>query len=176
MSAPKISACIVAYCDYEEVCAAVRSVLAHTSAPDFRLFVVDNASPDGCGKQLAAEDFGDDRVTVRCLPENVGFGRGHNSVMEELDSDVHFILNPDVLFKDDVLTGMAAWLMEHPGVVMATPPLYFPAGRIQHLPGRKPTPWLRLAPAGRPDEGRRFRQSQRPLHHAGRGPERTAPH
>lgn len=145
MSAPRISACIVAYCDYEEVCAAVRSVLAHTPAPDFRLFVVDNASPDGCGKQLAAEDFGDDRVTVRCLPENVGFGRGHNSVMEELDSDVHFILNPDVLLQDDVLSGMAAWLMDHPGVVMATPQLYFPDGRIQHLPRRKPTPWLLLA-------------------------------
>ena len=25
-----ISACIVSYCDYEEVCAAVRSILQHT--------------------------------------------------------------------------------------------------------------------------------------------------
>ena len=74
MDAPRMSACIVAYCDYEEVCAAVRSVLTHTPAADFRLFVVDNASPDGCGARLAAEDFGDARVTVRCLPENVGFG------------------------------------------------------------------------------------------------------
>ena len=65
MSGPKISACIVAYCDYEEVCAAVRSVLAHTASPDFRLFVVDNASPDGGGGKLAEEDFGDERVTVR---------------------------------------------------------------------------------------------------------------
>ena len=39
---PKISACIVAYCDYEEVCAAVRSILQHTPAPDFALYVVDN--------------------------------------------------------------------------------------------------------------------------------------
>ena len=29
----KISACIVAYCDYEEVCAAVRSILHHTPRP-----------------------------------------------------------------------------------------------------------------------------------------------
>lgn len=145
MSGPKISACIVAYCDYEEVCAAVRSVLAHTPSPEFRLFVMDNASPDGCGQQLAAEDFGDDRVTVHCLPENLGFGKGHNSVIPELDSDVHFILNPDILLQDDVLTGMAQWLLDHPGVVMATPQLYFPDGRIQNLPRRKPTPWLLLA-------------------------------
>lgn len=28
---------------------------------------------------------------------------------------------------------------------MATPQLYFPDGRIQNLPRRKPTPWLLLA-------------------------------
>ena len=27
LTMPKISACIVAYCDYDEVCAAVRSIL-----------------------------------------------------------------------------------------------------------------------------------------------------
>ena len=81
---PTISACIVAYCDYDEVCAAVRSVLAHTPQKEFSLFVVDNASPDGCGARLAATEFGDSRVTVTCLPENVGFGRGHNSVLKNL--------------------------------------------------------------------------------------------
>ena len=67
MDAPRMSACIVAYCDYEEVCAAVRSVLTHTPAADFRLFVVDNASPDGCGARLAAEGFRR-RARDRALP------------------------------------------------------------------------------------------------------------
>ena len=142
---PKISACIVSYCDYDEVCAAVRSVLQQVAAPDFRLYVVDNASPDGCGQRLAAEDFADDRVSVRVLPENLGFGKGHNAVLEQLDSEVHFILNPDILLQSDILTPMAQWILDHPGVVMATPQLYFPDGRIQHLPRRKPTPWLLLA-------------------------------
>ena len=69
---PKISACIVAYCDYDEVCAAVRSVLANTPGDDFALYVVDNASPDGCGPRLAQTDFGDARVQVICLPKNLG--------------------------------------------------------------------------------------------------------
>ena len=73
---PKISACIVAYCDYDEVCAAVRSVLANTPGDDFALYVVDNASPDGCGPRLAQTDFGDARVQVICLPKNLGFGKG----------------------------------------------------------------------------------------------------
>ena len=144
MASPRISACIVAYCDYEEVCAAVRSVLAHTPAPDFRLFVVDNASPDGCGDRLLAEDFADPRVTVRKLDENLGFGKGHNSVLPDiqaLGSQVHFILNPDILLQNDVLTGMAAWMLARPEVVMATPQLFYPDGPGQRsLPdaGRRP--------------------------------------
>lgn len=142
---PKLSACIVAYCDYDEVCAAVRSVLHFTPQADFRLFVVDNASPDGCGAKLAATDFDDPRVEVLCLPENLGFGKGHNAVLDRLDSEVHFILNPDVLLTGDILNEMAAWMLGHSDAVMATPQLYFPDGRIQHLPRRKPTPWLLLA-------------------------------
>ena len=64
----KISACIVAYCNYDEVCAAVRSILRHTPSPTLALYVVDNGSPDGCGRQLAGTDFGDPRVTVLPLP------------------------------------------------------------------------------------------------------------
>ena len=120
---PTITACIVAYCDYEEVCAAVRSILKFTPAPDFTLYIVDNASHDGCGKQLAETDWADPRVQVLCLPENVGFGRGHNAVLGKLHSDVHFILNPDIVLFEDVLEPMAEWLLAQPGAAMATPQL-----------------------------------------------------
>lgn len=139
-----LSACIVSYCDYDEVCAAVRSVLAHTPGA-LALYVVDNASPDGCGARLAETDFGDDRVTVLCLPKNLGFGGGHNAVLPRLASQVHFILNPDILLETDVLHELTDWLLAHPEAAMATPQLYFPDGRIQHLPRRKPTPWALFA-------------------------------
>ena len=139
-----LSACIVSYCDYDEVCAAVRSILQYT-AGDLALYVVDNASPDGCGHRLAETDFADSRVEVICLPKNVGFGGGHNTVLPKLTSQVHFILNPDILLESDVLHPLADWLMKHPDAAMATPQLYFPDGRIQHLPRRKPTPWLLFA-------------------------------
>ena len=139
-----ISACIVSYCDYEEVCAAVRSILQHTPG-QLDLYVVDNASPDGCGARLAGTDFADGRVQVICLPRNLGFGGGHNSVLPRLESQVHFILNPDILVQDDILHDLSGWLLDHPDIAMATPQLYFPDGRIQHLPRRKPTPWALFA-------------------------------
>ena len=132
---PKISACIVAYCDYEEVCAAVRSILQHTPAPDFALYVVDNGSPDGCGQRLAETDFGDARVAVLPLAQNLGFGKGHNAVIPRLDSAVHFILNPDILLTEDVLEPMADWLLARKGAAMATPQLRYPDGRLQEAGG-----------------------------------------
>ena len=156
---PKLSACIVAYCDYDEVCAAVRSVLHYTPAADFALYVVDNASPDGCGQKLAATDFGDARVTVIQLAENVGFGKGHNTVLERLDSEVHFILNPDILLTGDILDGLADWLLTQNGAAMATPQLCYPDGRLQHLPRRKPTPWLLLARQLAPKFGGIFKKA-----------------
>ena len=134
---PKISACIVAYCDYDEVYAAVRSILHYTPAPDLALYVVDNGSPDGCGRQLAETDFGDSRVTVLPLEKNIGFGKGHNSIMDRLTSDVHFILNPDIQLTADTLSDLADWMAQHPGVVMTRPALTFPDGRPQRLPLRR---------------------------------------
>ena len=79
------------------------------------------------------------------LPENVGFGRGHNAVLDRLTSEGHFILNPDIVLTGNILEPMAAWLLAQEGAAMATPQLHYPDGRLQHLPRRKPTPWLLLA-------------------------------
>ncbi len=135
---PEISACIVSYGGYEEVAAAAASVVKCTKERPLNLYIVDNASPDGTGEKLAATDFGPN-VQVRCLPENLGFGPGHNTVIPDLSSEYHFVLNPDILVEYDVLSEMCAWMDAHPDVVMATPALFFPDGRPQILPKRKPT-------------------------------------
>ena len=141
---PKISACIVAYCDYDEVCAAVRSALANTPGDDFALYVVDNASPDGSGKKLeqAVADGllaagPGQQVVVHCRTENGGFGTGHNMILPELDSDFHFILNPDIQLTADTLSDLADWMAAHPDAVMARPSLVFPDGKPQQLPLRR---------------------------------------
>ena len=129
---PKISACIVAYCDYDEVCAAVRSILHYTPAPDLALYVVDNGSPDGCGRQLAETDFGDSRVTVLPLSERMSASaEGHNAVLDRLTSEVHFILNPDIVLTERRAGGQwprGCW--HRPGAAMATPQLRYPDGQL----------------------------------------------
>ena len=145
----RISACIVSYNGFDEVCTAVRSILAQCKGADLILYLVDNASPDGTGEKLAAEDFGP-CVQAICLPENKGFGAGHNAVLPLLDSDYHFVINPDITLREPVMENICAWLDEHPEAVMATPRMFFPDGREQILPKRKPNVLGLLARQGVP--------------------------
>ena len=131
----KISAGIVTYNDFEEAKLAADTVLRH--CPEAALYMIDNASADGTGKKLQTALQG--RAKVICLPENIGFGKGHNTVIPMLESDYHFVLNPDIQVNSDVLQQMCAWMDEHPEVVMATPQLFFPDGRKQNLPRRVPS-------------------------------------
>ena len=133
----ELSACIVVYNGAGEAIRAAQTVLDCTRRYPLTLYLVDNASPDGCGPRLAQTDFGDVRVQVICLPKNLGFGKGHNSIMDRLTSDVHFILNPDIQLTADTLSDLADWMAAHPGVVMTRPGLTFPDGKPQQLPLRR---------------------------------------
>lgn len=134
----KVSACIVSYGGYEEVVKAARSLLAHTQKTELTLYLVDNASPDGTGEKLAATHFGKRAQVVR-LARNVGFGSGHNTVLAQLDSRYHAVVNPDVELDTDAISQLCAWLDAHPQAVMATPRLLFPDGREQYTAKRFPT-------------------------------------
>ena len=131
-----LSACIVVYNGYDEVLKAAQTVLQFTRRYPLTLYLVDNASPDGSGPRLEqavregllAPGTGQ-RVEVRCRKETGGFGPGHNTVLPELASTYHFILNPDIQLMADTLSDLADW--------MARPGLVFPDGRPQRLPLRR---------------------------------------
>ena len=139
-----LSACIVVYNGYDEVLKAAQTVLQFTRRYPLTLYLVDNASPDGSGPRLEqavregllAPGTGQ-QVEVRCRKENGGFGTGHNTVLPELASTYHFILNPDIQLMADTLSDLADWMARHPDAVMARPGLVFPDGRPQRLPLRR---------------------------------------
>ena len=140
----KLSACIVVYNGYDEALKAAQTVLHCTRRYPVTLYLVDNASPDGSGKKLeqAVADGllaagPGQQVVVHCRTENGGFGTGHNMILPELDSDFHFILNPDIQLMADTLSDLADWMTRHPDAVMARPGLVFPDGRPQRLPLRR---------------------------------------
>ena len=140
----KLSACIVIYNGFDEALKAAQTILQYTRRYPLTLYLVDNASPDGSGEKLRAAVASGalaagagQQVVLHCRTENGGFGTGHNMILPELDSDFHFILNPDIQLTADTLSDLADWMAQHPDAVMARPSLVFPDGSPQQLPLRR---------------------------------------
>ena len=113
----KLSACIVIYNGFDEALKAAQTILQYTRRYPLTLYLVDNASPDGSGEKLRAAAASGalaagagQQVVLHCRTENGGFGTGHNMVLPELDSDFHFILNPDIQLTADTLSDLADWM------------------------------------------------------------------
>ena len=130
-----VTGCIVTYNNMRTIEQALSTVLGCTSC-DFRLYVVDNGSTDGT-PEFIEKNY--PQVTLIRSSSNIGFGAGHNSVIDLLDSEYHAIINPDVVLRDDIISDMASFLDSHEEIGMLSPCIKFPDGRPQILGKRNPT-------------------------------------
>ena len=132
-----VSASIVMYNGASEVLSCIQSLQKVAGANPPQLFVVDNASPDGSFETLARQNLPN---FVTLLPQdwNRGFGAGHNVVLPMLKSRYHAVVNPDIVFTEDVFATMSAYMDAHPDVAVTIPRLQFPDGRPQYVAKRRP--------------------------------------
>ena len=130
-----ISAAIVTYNDGEKAANACRSIIENTKKYPLRLYVIDNASSDNT-VELLKNIKG---IKIIQNPKNIGFGAAHNQVLNEEMGEFHFIINPDIIFKSDVLSDMSDMFLQNSDIVMAMPRIENPDGTEQKLPKEKPT-------------------------------------
>ncbi|MBT4160188.1 MAG: glycosyltransferase family 2 protein [Gammaproteobacteria bacterium] len=83
---------------------------------DWHLTLVDNGS-----NQVRLNTFINSNVTVTHNQSNVGFGAAHNQVIAAAESELHLILNPDVILAKDSLEALLKLLINNPQVVMVGP-------------------------------------------------------
>ena len=108
------------------------------------VYVVDNSIEQSRRKAAKSivEDWPCDdifRTCYRGLAENRGFGAGHNSVMGDLQSDFHLVLNPDVELSEDSLRVGISTLREDSGVALVSPRVSGENGRQEFLCKRYPS-------------------------------------
>ena len=131
-----ITLSIVTHNDADTIRKTVESILRFQPQKySVRVLVVDNASTDGTLSIL--EEF--PQLEIIRLPENIGFGSGHNQVLPLIDSRVHCIINPDIELTGDVLTGIYEYMQAHEEVALVQPVVRFPNGDVQHHPKLDPT-------------------------------------
>lgn len=140
----KISICIVTHNNENNILSVLSCIYRHSKNFIFETFVVDNNSSDET-VYLVHQHF--PQVKLIPLPQNRGFGFGHNRVLNPIDSDFHVILNPDITFDANILDGLSDYLMDFPDVAMVVPQILNTDGSVQALPRR--TPRLKYLVSGR---------------------------
>ncbi len=134
MSCYKNSASIVVYNKYEDAKKTLKSIIDNTD-DNFTLFVIDNNSQEKIGEKLK-EEF--PYVNYIFNKENVGFGKAHNQVLNLIDSEYHFIINPDILINENTIKNMTEFMQSHKEVSISCPKVYNPDGSIQYIAKNKP--------------------------------------
>lgn len=87
-------------------------------------------------RYLAMPDW---TVHVLLSPDNVGYGRGNNLVIERAQSDYHLVINPDLFVAPDALTEALRFLEANPETGLLTPSVFGENGERHYLCKRYPT-------------------------------------
>ena len=126
----RVSCSVVCYCNEPaQLARTLASVVA--AGIDMALYLVDN-SPQDTFASLARQ-FG---ATYIHLPHNPGFGAGHNVALRAAQAagvDYHLVLNPDIVFGEQVVPALVDYLEQHRDIGLIMPKILYPDGRLQRL-------------------------------------------
>ena len=133
----KISASIVLYNnDVTEIKKLVSNFFeVTTDIEEVKLFLVNN-SPDNVdlSKKLLEISKNNKQIFTILPTKNKGFGAGHNLVLDKINSDFHFVLNPDITIHSKNEINVMIYFMENNEKYgLLSPLIKYPDGSIQHL-------------------------------------------
>ncbi|MGI5848676.1 MAG: glycosyltransferase family 2 protein [Christensenellales bacterium] len=135
MSDYTVSISVVTYNSEEYIGKMLDSISNHVHSVKYKIFVIDNCSTDGTADIVKRRN---DNIVLIRNDHNLGFGKGHNQVLEMIDSKYHVCINPDIYIETDVIGSMCEYLDQHSDIGILTPKVLYPNGDLQILPKKDP--------------------------------------
>lgn len=135
------SASIVLYKnDYNEVRDLIKNLLSFHKG-ELRIFLIDNSPSDEL--KILVNDA-EENIEYIHNPLNPGFGAAHNVALQKASDHnflYHFIVNPDVSFRGDVIGPMISYMNDNEDIGMMMPQILNTDGTVQNLPKLLPSPF-----------------------------------
>lgn len=133
---------ILNYNNIDNTIDCLYSIFRHFPEGSFRICLVDNASAPEVQEAVHSHiETLPPVIHYVCSHENVGYARGNNLGLEYFDDqhgvDSILIVNNDVIFTEDVLTPMTAYMDSHPQVGVVSPLLRTKSGGIDYACARR---------------------------------------
>lgn len=102
----------------------------------YELYIIDNHSLDNTLNIV--KSISDDIRIIRNR-KNIGFGAGHNKLLNNINSRYHIIVNPDIVIESDCIMEMTEFMDSNKEIGLLSPLIKSPNGEIQYLCKRNPT-------------------------------------
>lgn len=140
-----LSITIVVYRNYSDVKKALKTIENYTSKKiQKQIYIVDNGTRVSDLKDITdfktfIEQYSD--IEYIDLKDNIGFGKGHNYIIDKLDSKYHAIVNPDILLKEDSFSKILKYMDENNDVGMCIPKIIGMDGEILRVYREEVTIW-----------------------------------
>jgi N-acetylglucosaminyl-diphospho-decaprenol L-rhamnosyltransferase len=84
----------------------------------YKVVVVDNASRDN-SVEFVRKNF--PKVEIIKIPKNIGYGRGNNVALEQVNTEFALVLNPDAIILEKDIEIVLEEMRKNPAVAMAGP-------------------------------------------------------
>ena len=120
-----VTGSIVTYNNISTIAKTLETLFGETKDIDFKLYVLDNGSSDGTPEYIE-KNYPD--VTVIRSGKNVGFGAGHNIIINQVESKYHAVINPDIVLTQNAVKKMADYMDGNPEIGLLSPRICFPDG------------------------------------------------
>lgn len=129
----RLSVGVVVYRNYDSVIKAIESLEQYLNPKiDTRVFIIDNSNECSDKHELFVNTIKrHSKISYHNTNDNLGFGKGHNYVIDIISSKYHCIMNPDIIFVEDVFTPLLTYLESHEDVGMVIPKITDEKGNIQ---------------------------------------------
>lgn len=129
---------ILHYNTIEDTEKCIQSIRQLDGQQEMKVVIVDNASPNGTGRQLARQYAGDEMIDVLCRETNDGFSRGNNAgcqyAVAKWDPDFLVVANNDVIFTQQEFVMRIKDIYEKEPFAVLGPDIYDPVKEIHQSP------------------------------------------
>lgn len=103
--------------------------------PDIDIYIIDNHSSDGTSN-LIKERY--PHINILSNKQNVGFGTAHNKIINQLTSQYHIFVNPDIVITAKTLVEVVNFMDNHKDVSAMSPKVLNFDKTEQYLPKKRP--------------------------------------